>query len=258
MKIVIYAIALLLFYSCQENNLQLNHSENKNVSTSTQEDTLVKYYNANVNDSIESKSIGSVGNGKLQHGTLLPFKNDAFCYFDKYSYLQGRCFMHSKVAKIVSKGFEEMHAKHPDRTFYLMETCKKEGGKLEPHRTHQNGLSVDVMLPKLKNNMPFSDLDSIGTMHYFLKFNNQGELIEDTTIQIDFELVAQQILAFYNAAITEHVSIEKVIIKMEYKKLLFETPTGKLLKQKNIYFAKYLDPMVNEIHDDHFHIDFKL
>ena len=53
------------------------------------------------------------------------------------------------------------------------------------------------------------------------------------------------------------MKIKKVIIKIELKDELFSTPNGKKLKAKGIYVVKALTPLINGLHDDHFHIDFE-
>jgi penicillin-insensitive murein endopeptidase len=71
-----------------------------------------------------------------------------------------------------------------------MECSNKEGGRIFPHRTHQNGLSVDFMIPLIKNGIPYYGLDNLGANHYLLDFNNNGEYLKDTSIKIDFNMVA--------------------------------------------------------------------
>lgn len=51
--------------------------------------------------------------------------------------------------------------------------------------------------------------------------------------------------------------IEKVILKINLKDDLFKTANGKKLKSSGIYFAQKLLTMIDNLHDDHYHIDFK-
>ena len=46
-----------------------------------------RYYLNNFQDSLKTKSIGSVSRGSLQNGTLIPFSGSNFMYFDTASYL---------------------------------------------------------------------------------------------------------------------------------------------------------------------------
>jgi len=143
------------------------------------------------------------------------------------------------------------------RHFFLMELSNKEGGKIFPHRTHQNGLSVDFMMPMLKNDVPYIGLDTLGADHYWLSFNDQGEYSEDKTIVVDFELIAEHILQLEKNARINGLKISKVIIKVEYKDELFAGKAGQKLKNSGIYVVQNLSKLINDIHDDHYHIDFK-
>lgn len=138
-----------------------------------------------------------------------------------------------------------------------MELSNQHGGTIYPHRTHQNGLSADFMMPKLRNGVACYDLDSLGADHYWLDFDDNGRLKKDTSIQIDFNLIAQHILILNKNALKKGYSIGKVIIKIEYKEELFASYYGKQLKSSGIYVVKQLTPLINQIHDDHFHIDFE-
>jgi penicillin-insensitive murein endopeptidase len=54
------------------------------------------------------------------------------------------------------------------------------------------------------------------------------------------------------------LKISKVILKTELKDNLFASSFGKQLIESGIYFTKSLTPMINSLHDDHYHIDFDL
>lgn len=218
---------------------------------------LAQFYAMNKGDDAPSKSTGSVSNGTLQNGKLLPFNGSNFTYFDRVSYLASRGFTCDFVAETITKSYARLEVVHPKRRFYLMEMSNKEGGKISPHRTHQNGLSVDFMMPKLKNSEPDYSLDTLGRMHYLLEFDNSGAYEEDKSISIDFDLIAEHLLILNEEAIRLGSKIEKVIIKVEYKDELFGTPNGKKLKESGIYIVQGLNPLINRLHDDHYHVDFK-
>ncbi len=209
------------------------------------------------NNKQESASLGSVSNGSLKNGKLVPFYGSNYSYFDETSYLSGRAFLNGKVLTTVLNGYDELNIQKPGRSFKIMECSHEHGGKLWPHRTHQNGLSVDFMMPKIKDNNPYYGLDSIGTNHYWLTFNNKGQYEKDTSITIDFELIAQHILILQKQAKKNNLKISKVIIKVELKDELFEGEIGQKLKESGIYIVKSLSPSVNSLHDEHYHIDFK-
>ena len=240
--------------SCQAQvNNEIKVSEDSIIISSVE-----LYYWENVQDSIPSQSIGSVSNGRLLHGTLLPFEGKNYHYFDTTSYSAGRCFMHQSVAQTVLSAYQSLDSLLPERTFGIMECAHKEGGKLEPHRTHQNGLSIDFMSPLLKNDSAYYELDYLGGPHYLLDFNDDGTYKNDPAISIDFDAIALHILTLQAAAKKNGVSIEKVIFKTELKDELYASAHGEALKKSGIYITKNLTPLINSLHDDHYHIDFQL
>lgn len=253
-------IPLLSCQAQEERTVNTKNVEHRGTLYSTNnQDSLemVEFFHENSKITLKSKSIGTVSNGKLENGKIMPFYGPNFTYFDNDSYLGARAFTSDKVKTIVLNTYNSLNRLYPERKFYLMELSNQHGGKMYPHRTHQNGLSVDFMMPKLKNGKPNYELDSLGKNHYFLKFNDKGEYLENTSIKVDFDLIAHHILLLEEEAKKIGYCIEKLIIKIEYKDYLFDTPNGKRLKESGIYIVNNLTPLINAIHDDHFHIDFK-
>jgi penicillin-insensitive murein DD-endopeptidase len=217
---------------------------------------IEKYYLKHKGNSMPSVSEGTVSNGSIKNAKLMPFSGDNYQYFDKWSYMQGRAFLNGSVLKSVLNSYGILHTSTPGRKFTVMECSHKEGGKLWPHRTHQNGLSVDFMMPLKKDNKPYYGLDSKGVKHYLLQFDNAGKYIKDKSIHVDFNLVAKHILNLDASARKQGYKVKKVIIKIEFKDDLYATKYGKRLRKKGIYVVKGLTPKINELHDDHYHIDF--
>lgn len=207
-------------------------------------------------DGKPSISKGIVSNGTLVNGKLVPFSGSNFQYFDTMSYLLGRAFVHSSVKSILKNSYQNLAITFPEHHFFIMETSNECGGKLDPHKTHQNGLSVDFMMPMLKNGKEYKGLDTVGTSHYFMSFDDSGKYSEDASIQINFDIVAKHILELDKEARKHGMKIEKVIIKLELKDELLTSKYGEELKNSGIYIVKNLTPLINSIHDDHYHIDF--
>jgi penicillin-insensitive murein endopeptidase len=235
-----------------------NEILNRRIQESTKSNiTLKNYIKKHQNDSTPSESIGNVSDGILKNGKLLPFSGVNFDYFDEKSYLSGRAFTNHKVYKTVIKSYLALQKHYPNRKFKIMECSNEFGGKMWPHRTHQNGLSSDFMMPKIKNNKPYYGLDSLGVKHYWLSFDNNGRYVKDHSILIDFEKIAHHILILKAEGEKQNLTISKVIIKVELKDELFKGKYGQLLKDSGIYIVKSLTPIINAIHDDHYHIDFE-
>ena len=123
--------------------------------------------------------------------------------------------------------------------------------------------AVDVLISKIGSHKKLTkllidySLDKKGISHYFLNTNNNGVYDDSDGVKINFESTAKEILALNEAANSNGWKIKKVILKIELLDDLFKTPSGKKLKQLKIYFAKSLSKKVNDVHDDHFHIDFE-
>ena len=241
-----YAFA---YYPKQQNNDLFQHEDSTEVE---------KYYAKNCCNSEPSISQGTVSNGSLKHGKLMPFSGPNFHYFDTLSYLSGRAYVNHLVKQTIVATYASFEKTDSDLKFGLMECAHEHGGKLFPHRTHQNGLSVDFMSPKLKDGKPYYDLNHLGADHYWLDFDNNGNYTEDPNISLDFNLIARHIVKLDEIARQYGLKINKVIFKMELKDELYATEYGKTILKKGIYITKKLDPLVNALHDDHYHIDFEI
>ena len=247
MKKYILFISSIIFLSCIQ---EKPFSENKNP-------TIEEYYKINKGNSKPSISKGKVEKGSLKNGKLIPFNGKNYRYFDTSSYLGGRAFLNDKVLKTTLETYKKLETLHPKRKFCTMECSHKHGGKLFPHKTHQNGLSVDFMMPLLKNKKAYYNLDNLGIAHYWLEFDENGKYSEDKSISIDFNLIAEHILILDKIARKNGLKINKVIIKIELKDELFATKFGKRLKKSGIYVVKSLTPLINSLHDEHYHVDFE-
>lgn len=257
MKRPIYTLLLLAFISCQEQDKRTTETAGTKDAEKNN-NKVEEYYQQNKGDDEPSKAVGSVSKGKLEIGKLMPFKGDNFQYFDTLSYLSGRAFTQDKVKQTMLDSYQELATQLPDRQFYVMECSNKVGGRIFPHRTHQNGLSVDFMVPLIKDHKDYYGLDTIGKNHYWLEFDNDGKYIKDNSISIDFDLVARHILLLDKHARKNGLKISKVIINTDLKDELFATTYGQQLKSSSIYIVKSLTPMINGLHDDHYHIDFEV
>jgi penicillin-insensitive murein endopeptidase len=249
-------LQMVILTSChaQKNNKQEIKKYPIEVNQNTE---VAEFYLKHKGDDEPSISVGTVSSGKLLNGKLFPFYGPNYTYFDAQSYLAGRGFIHSVIRDIVLESYKQLEVSEPERHFYIMECSNEHGGQIYPHRTHQNGTSVDFMMPKLKNDEPYTDLDHLGGDHYWLSFDNQGKYSKDPSIVIDFNLIAKHILILNEKAKKEGYKIAKVIIKIEFKDELFETEYGKKLKESGIYIVRNLNALINSLHDEHYHIDFE-
>jgi len=207
----------------------------------------------------ESKSIGSVRNGKLENSYLLPYKGDNFSYFSPLSYyIFNNGYAHSSLYQVVLEAYDDCKVSCPNVDFRIMESSDRYGGKLLVHRTHQNGLGIDFMIPKKKKNgMQSKLLDRLGMWHYLLSFDEEGKNEILSGIRLDFDSMGKHMIALDDAARDNGLRIRKIILKVELKDELYATAAGKEIQSRGIYIVRSLSDIVNEVHDDHYHIDFE-
>lgn len=253
---LLFLLLFLPILSCQG---QIKSEKiNDNIQgSSAKKNEIAEYYLANKGSDIPSESIGTVSQGSLKNGKLMSFEGVNYRYFDTTSYLAGRAFVHSNLKNTLFNSYKELETLLPEQHFCLMECSNNEGGKISPHRTHQNGLSVDFMTPLKKDDKPYYSLDSLGAEHYLLDFDEKGRYTKDTTISIDFETLAQHIWILEQHARKNGLKISKVIFKTELKDELYASTYGKKLQSSTIYITKNLSPLINSLHDDHYHVDFE-
>lgn len=204
-----------------------------------------------------SRAYGTVSKGRLENGVKLPYSGSNFRYFSPLSYfLLNRAYLHDQVYTSVMEAYAACHKNQPERRFRVMECSKKQGGRMRPHRTHQNGLSVDFMTPLVKNGKAWYALDRLALSHYLLTFDQEARWRLNPSVSIDYETMARHLLALETAARNHGLYIKKVIFKVGLQAKLFETPSGKRLKRKGIYFVHKLSPQIDNLHDEHYHVDF--
>ena len=207
----------------------------------------------------KSISHGSVGNGELENAFLIPYSGANFRYFSPLSYyVLNNGYVNNKVHKTVKQAYKICESTCPDTKFRIMECSDRFGGKLLMHNTHQNGTSIDFALPKRRHGHQFKWLDWLGVWHYLLDFDDKGKLKLVPSIEIDFETMAKHILALDEAGKKNGVRVKKVILKIEMKDAFYKSKSGKEVKSRGIYFARVLPDLINNAHEDHYHVDFEL
>lgn len=260
MQKLLIACLLLGMTGCSAQNSTVEReSPDTNVQDEVVELSEIDLYMAdNVPNAKTSILHGTVSNGSIENSRLIPFTGKNFHYFDTNSYLLGRAFAHKDVVETLLDVYALLDSLVPDREFCVMESANEHGGKLFPHRTHQNGMSIDLMMPKTSKGRPDYSLDGLGAHHYLLEFDKEGYSKENSQIKIDFNTIALHILLLDKRAREHDLKINKVIINTDLKDELFATEHGKELKKSGIYIVQNLTKIINDIHDDHYHIDFEI
>ena len=199
----------------------------------------------------ESQCYGTVGNGRIEGSVKLPLGGANFSAYSTLAATAGRTHVHSKVAAILEVSYKALASSHPDIRYVYGETGWPSGGRFRPHRTHQNGLSVDFFVP-VKNGsgksvpLPTKLSDKFG---YDVEFNHEAKYGEYT---IDFQALAEHLYQLNIAAKAAGSGLALVIFDTQYLPRLFATKRGTYLKE-NLPFMKG-KPWVR--HDEHYHVDF--
>lgn len=197
-----------------------------------------------------SKCFGTTSQGRLEAGVSLPLSGENFSAYSFAGWSLGRTYVHSEVSEILLDAYKALERSAPGKVFVYGETGWENGGRFKPHKTHQNGLSVDLMVPVVLGGesvpIPGGVFNRYG---YDIEFNDRGDYEE---YLIDFEALAELIYQVHHAAKTRGVSISRVIFEVPLQKHLWRTKHGAFLRRSVTFSTKAAWVR----HDEHVHIDF--
>ena len=204
-----------------------------------------------------SESVGTVREGKLRNGWLMPFEGENFRYFSRLSYyILNNAYVNSKVYDVLMDAYASCETSCPGKEFILMECTRKRGGRMLIHWTHQNGTSVDFMVPTKRADGKSSLSNKAGMFHYLFQYNAEGKFKLSSKTEIDFETMAKHILALDDAAKKHGLGIHKILFNSNLQDELYNTVAGKELKLRDVRIKPVLNDLINRYHDDHYHVDF--
>lgn len=200
-----------------------------------------------------SVCFGTTANGRLENGVKLPLKGNNFVGYSKVAIMAGRTYVHSEVRNIVLAAYKYLEIEQPDKVYKYAETGFKNGGKFKPHKTHQNGLSVDFMTPvKDKNgrsvHLPTNHLNRFG---YNIEFDEKNQF---HGLSIDYEALAAHLVALHKQAKKRGYDLWRVIFDPKLQPNLYKTKYAQYLRD-NIQFSKKRSWVR---HDEHYHVDFAI
>lgn len=201
--------------------------------------------------SAQSTCYGKVGNGRVENAVSLPREGPNFVRLSQGPITSGRVYVHSLVHDILLDAFAALAAERPGIKWVYGETGLQHGGPIPPHKTHQNGLSVDLFVPvtdKDGNPVQFPNRPDNG-FGYLVDFNAAGE---NATHKIDFAALGDLLYHLQLAAKNKGSALTLVVFERELRPRLFATARGSWLKD-NIPFPNWDDSVR---HDDHIHVDF--
>jgi len=201
----------------------------------------------------ESVCYGTSSNGRLENGVQIPESGPNFSAYSSLGVAMGRTYVHSKVAQVITSAYASLAASDPDKKYVYGESGWRGGGRIRPHRTHQNGIAVDFMVPVLdtKGNsvrLPTGMLNKFG---YGIEFDANARY---ENLTIDFEAIADHLYALDEAAKHSGIGISRVIFENAFISRLYTTKRGAFVKE-SIPFMQG-EPWIR--HDEHYHVDFSV
>ena len=200
-----------------------------------------------------SKSIGLVSDGELINGKRVPSYGDNFITYSRLGSLIGRNGVHNKVRDVILDAFSTIYEKYPEYQYVIGECSWLNGGSMKPHRTHQNGSSVDFMVPirNHENEIEVLPTNIFNKFGYNAEFDSTGK---NDDYYIDFESIAIHLYYLNESAQKHNLKIDLVIFDPTLQKLLFNREYGYKI-QNQIRFSK---TPVWVRHDEHYHVNFKI
>ena len=200
-----------------------------------------------------STCYGTVANGRLGDAVELPAQGPNFRAYSSVARLLGRTWAHEAVRDVVVDAYRLLEVRTPGITYVYGETGLRNGGRFKPHRTHQNGLSVDLMVPVRDERGRSVHLPTGAHLKfgYAIEFDKAGRY---ENLHIDFDALAALITALRDSAQKHNVGIDKVIFDPHLSGHLFKTRQGATLKHQIPFMRK----PARVRHDEHIHVDFKL
>jgi len=202
---------------------------------------------------VDSTCYGTTSSGSLKDGVKLPASGENYTNYSRAAILAGRTYVHSEVMHIVVSAYEALELSHPDKVFKYAETGKKNGGIFKPHKTHQNGLSIDFMTPMKNSKGKSVHLPT----HVFNRLGYDIELDSNNQykgLSIDYEAMAAHIAELHKIAKAQGHDLWRVILAPELQPPLFDTEYGNYLA-KHVQFSKNRSWVR---HDEHYHVDFEV
>lgn len=199
----------------------------------------------------DSVCFGTSSDGRLEGGVQIPEAGSNFAPYSSAGVLLGRTYIHSKVASTITSAYKALAESTPEKTYVYGESGWEKGGRIRPHRTHQNGTAIDFMVPVVDEDGKSVALPTLvsNKFGYAIEFNNQAKF---ENLTIDFEALANHLYELDRAAKANGIGISRVIFDKNFIPKLYSTRHGEFVR-KFIPFMKG-EPWIR--HDEHYHVDF--
>ena len=198
-----------------------------------------------------STCFGTHSKGRLKNGVPLPAEGPNYVSYSSLAALAGRTYLHSTVRDIVVGAYHDLEKEAPTKVYKYAEAGFKNGGQFRPHKTHQNGLTIDFMTPMIdqKGNSVHLPTHTFNKLGYNIELDAQDQY---HGLSIDYEALAAHIVALHKQSQKRGHELWRVIFAPKLQPGLYKTKYADYLTE-NITFSK--NPSWVR-HDEHYHIDF--
>jgi len=203
-----------------------------------------------------SQCYGTVSRGRIEGSVRLPAQGPNFSAYSGLAVAAGRTHVHAKVAAAVLAAYAALRKSSPELNFVYGETGWRTGGRFKPHRTHQNGLSVDFFVPvrdAAGRSVPLPT--GLGNrLGYDIEFDAAARYLASSgqSYSIDFAAMSEHLYELHRAAKTEGLGLSLTIFDGAYLPRLLAGARGAYLRQHLVFMKG--KPWVR--HDEHYHVDF--
>jgi penicillin-insensitive murein DD-endopeptidase len=194
---------------------------------------------------------GTPAKGRIERAVQLPASGKNFRAYSTVGVGLGRTYTHTRVADAVMHAYAALARQAPAKTFVYGETGFAKGGSFKPHKTHQNGLSVDFMVPVVDakgRSVPLPTHAS-NRYGYDIEFDANARYRD---LKIDFEALGEHLYALDQAGRRSGARIGRVIFEPAFLPKLFATRRGAFLRDR----ITFVRGKVWWRHDEHYHVDF--
>jgi len=200
----------------------------------------------------QSICFGSSARGKIIRAVKLPWAGKNYTNYSTIAVLAGRTYVHSQVKKILVQTYKKLAAQRPSTVYLYAETGFYQGGRFRPHKTHQNGLSVNFVVPiVVKGRSVFLPSNAANKWTYGIDFDQRGRYLN---YQIDFVAIAAHIVQLDKTARSMKLGLRRVLFDPKLQHRLFATKYGAYLR-RHVRFSRRRSWVR---HDEHYHVDFKV
>jgi penicillin-insensitive murein DD-endopeptidase len=194
-----------------------------------------------------STCFGTPARGRLEGGVVLPVAGPNFEAYSRLGAALNRTFVHPAVRDTVVAAYARVAAQDASRRFIYGETGARDGGPFPPHRTHQNGLSVDFMVPLMDAKGGSRPLPTPPPWFgYKQTVTPQGRL---GALRVDFKAMALHLGALRAEASARGLTLRRVIFDPTLRR--------RLQAQQDVSGLRFSRRPAWVRHDEHYHVDFE-